>query len=207
MKHIGKTFLAGLAAILPAAASLYSIYWLLSTSERLLGHLLRLWLPAERYVPGMGLAAGILVIFLVGLLMYAWVIRKIFAWAEGLFCRLPLVRSIYGAVRDLMHFVSSPAGAGHQVVMVRPAGLDAEVMGLVTRGDGRPLPPEVGTPDQVAVYLPLSYQIGGLMLVVPRTAVRPVAMPVEDALRFALTAGLTSPPRTPPARKPPAPSP
>lgn len=46
--------------------------------------------------------------------------------------------------------------------------------------------------DQVAVYLPLSYQIGGYTLLVPRSAVKPVDMSLEDAMRFTLTAGLSS---------------
>ena len=45
-------------------------------------------------------------------------------------------------------------------------------------------------PDHVAVYLPMSYQLGGYTAILPRTAIKPVDLPIEQAMRFALTAGV-----------------
>jgi uncharacterized membrane protein len=46
----------------------------------------------------------------------------------------------------------------------------------------------------VAVYLPMSYQVGGYTLFLPRSALTPIDMSREDAMRFILTAGLKSQP-------------
>ena len=78
--------------------------------------------------------------------------------------------------------------APNQVVVVELNGL--KLLGLVTRQSLADLPPEISEGDRIAVYFPMSYQLGGFTTFVPRTAVRPVAMPMEDAMRFILTAGV-----------------
>jgi uncharacterized membrane protein len=44
----------------------------------------------------------------------------------------------------------------------------------------------------VAVYLPMSYQIGGYTTMIPRSAIQPVDMSIEEAMRFAVTAGMSA---------------
>jgi uncharacterized membrane protein len=65
------------------------------------------------------------------------------------------------------------------------------VLGFVTREDFGTMPVGLGGPDVVAVYLPMSYQIGGYTVLLPRRLVEPVDMSVEDALRFTVTAGMS----------------
>ena len=82
------------------------------------------------------------------------------------------------------------------MVMVTLGDTGLEIMGFITRSDFRDLPAGIGAQDSVAVYLPLSYQIGGHTVILPRTAVRAVNMSIKEAMRFVLTAGITmkSPP-------------
>jgi uncharacterized membrane protein len=82
-----------------------------------------------------------------------------------------------GARSDLERVVSVPFGPGR-------------VIGFVTQENPRALGPEAGS-DLIAVYLPMSYQIGGYTVLLPRRLVEPVDMSVEDALRFAVTAGMS----------------
>ena len=48
-----------------------------------------------------------------------------------------------------------------------------------------------GGADKVAVYLPMSYQLGGFTVIVPRSRIREVPMKAEEALRFCVTAGVS----------------
>jgi uncharacterized membrane protein len=64
------------------------------------------------------------------------------------------------------------------------------LIGFITREDFGDLPVGIGGDDAVAVYLPMSYQIGGFTTMVPRSAVQPVDMSIEQAMRFAVTAGM-----------------
>ena len=65
------------------------------------------------------------------------------------------------------------------------------LIGFVTREDFRGTPFGLADADTVAVYLPMSYQIGGYTVLLPRRLIEPIDMSVEDALRFAVTAGMS----------------
>ena len=194
MKHLTRTFFTGLAVTLPVVATLYLLYWAVLASERTLDGLLLFVLPQTVYVPGMGLVLGVVLVFLVGLLMRTWAAQKIFAWTEHVMYRLPLVKTVYGALRDFINFMSRPEKQGaQQVVLVRLGGTDLRVMGFVTRDDLTGLPSVMGEPGMILVYMPMSYQVGGYTALIPRASVQPVDMSFEEAMRFTLTAGLCVP--------------
>jgi uncharacterized membrane protein len=197
MNSISRTFLTGLAAIVPIAVTAYILYWLAASAEHILRRALELAFGSRTlvYWPGMGVAAAVVVIFLTGLLMRAWLVRAAFGWAELVLGRIPLVKTLYGSVRDLMGFFSSPdRQLRSQAVMVTLGESGLRLLGLVTREDFAGLPEGIGSEDEVAVYLPMSYQIGGYTIIVPRSALESVEMSMEEAMRFAVTAGMTAPP-------------
>jgi uncharacterized membrane protein len=194
MKHLTRTFFTGLAVTLPVVATLYLLYWAILATERTLDGLLRFVLPQAVYVPGLGLVLGVVLVFFVGLLMRTWAAQKIFAWTEKLMYRVPVVKTVYGALRDFTEFLSRPEKQGaQQVVLVRLGGTDLRVMGFVTRDDLTGLPPNMSEPGMILVYMPMSYQVGGYTALIPRASVQPVDMSFEEAMRFTLTAGLSVP--------------
>jgi uncharacterized membrane protein len=73
--------------------------------------------------------------------------------------------------------------------MVRHPDLKIGVMGFITREDFSNLP--FGEDGEVAVYLPLSYQVAGYTIFVPRSWCEPIDMPFEDSLRLILTAAMS----------------
>lgn len=195
MKRLSRIFIAGIATILPAVATFYLLFWLATSAEDILGRLIRVLLPGHLYRPGMGVLAGLALVLAIGVMMQALVVRRIFNWGERVLFRVPLVKSIYGSIRDLINFVSHPGregSEGSQVVIVTLGGTGMEVMGLLTRCDFSDMPSEVAGPDTVAVYLPLSYQIGGHTVLVPRSAVRLVRMSTDRAMRFMITGGMST---------------
>ena len=120
----------------------------------------------------------------------------IFEWGESLLQRVPVVKTIYGAVRDLMGFLSeSQNQSSTQVAMVTMGSTGLRQLGLVTRRDFTGCPRGMADEDTIAVYLPVSYQMGGFTTFVPRAWVQPIDMSFEDALRFALTAGMSLGPK------------
>jgi uncharacterized membrane protein len=194
MKHLTRTFFTGLAVTLPVVATLYLLYWAILATERTLDGLLRFVLPQAVYVPGLGLVLGVVLVFFVGLLMRTWAAQKIFAWTEKLMYRVPVVKTVYGALRDFTDFLSRPQKQGaQQVVLVRLGDTDLRVMGFVTRDDLAGLPPNMSEPGMILVYMPMSYQVGGYTALIPRASVQPVDMSFEEAMRFTLTAGLSVP--------------
>lgn len=192
LRSISKTFLTGLITILPVALTLYLLYWLVVSAEAALGGMIRLVLPENLYWPGMGSIAGLVVVFLIGLLMHAYVVRRLFTWGEQILYRLPLVKSVYGAIRDFFNYFSpDKKNEFEQVVAISIGDTGMQVIGFVTQAVQEDLPKDFREEDSILVYVPLSYMIGGYAVLMPRSAVRPLDMSMEEAMRFTLTAGVT----------------
>jgi uncharacterized membrane protein len=154
-----------------------------------MGAALQWALPQTVYFPGLGVIAGILVLFIVGLLMKAILIRQLFGFGEKILFRLPLIKTVYRAMRDLFDFFSPQKEGLGQVVAVTYNGM--EMIGFITQTEEKRLPESFREQDKVLVYLPMSYMIGGFTLFIPQEYIRPINMSMEEAMRFALTAGIT----------------
>ncbi len=192
MNVLGKLFLKGLAVTIPVMLTLAIFWWMAAGAEELLGGALIRILPAGWYVPGMGLVSAIALILLIGLLSHIIIFQKLFEWGENILSRLPLVKTIYSALKDFVGYLSPESGNQFsKVVMVQLPGQAYQVLGFVTREQFDDLPLKLTAEDPIAVYMPMSYQIGGYTLYLPRSAVTPLDMPFEQAMRLAVTGGVT----------------
>jgi uncharacterized membrane protein len=188
-KSISKILITGFITLLPIVLTIYLLYWLAYTSEQVMGGALRFVLPNAAYFPGLGMIAGVVVVFIVGLMMNAYMVRQLFALGEQLLYRLPLIKTVYRAFRDFFDFFSPKKEQFGQVVAVTVN--DMELIGFVTQQDPQRLPESFRDRDSVLVYLPMSYMVGGYSLLIPRDKLRPLKMSKEEAMRFVLTAGIT----------------
>ncbi len=193
MSYLWKNVFKGLATVLPVALTLYLIYWLGLNIEKGLHPAITSFVPEEHYLPGMGLVAGVVLLFFIGLAVNAWVVRQLIWLVEKLLERIPLVKSIYGSLHDFMDYFAAGKSRGglKQVVLVNFGG--ARLIGFLTRDQIEDIP-GLSAPagdDIVAVYMPLSYQIGGYTLYIPRSQIELVNMSMEDAMRRVLTAELS----------------
>ena len=192
MKHLTAIFLKGLFTILPIAVTVILVAWFAYGAEELFGTIIRWFIRDEWYVPGMGVGVAMLLIFGVGLLVSLWGVPELIAASERLIiARIPLVKTIYGAVRDLLGFFAATGARGddRKVVMITLDAMGTRAIGILTRDRFDDLPPGMGGENIVAVYVPYSYQIGGLTVFVPRDRVQVLDMDLEDAMRFIVTAG------------------
>jgi uncharacterized membrane protein len=201
MKRLGTIFLQGLATILPIIVTVYALRWLGTTAGEVMEPLFNSIVDglrgegaheSIRYRAWMGIALAAVIVFAIGLLVRGYLIRRILRRVEGILAKIPLVKTLYGSVRDLMGFFagSESARTGGQVVTLSVGEHGPRVIGLVTREDFSDIPAGIGDQDTIAVYVPMSYQLGGFTLMVPRSAVEAVDMNVEAAMRFAVTAGM-----------------
>jgi uncharacterized membrane protein len=191
LRKIRNALVRGLVVVLPIALTVWLLWWLGSSTEALLHQLIVVFVPAEYYRPGMGIAAALVLLIGAGVLVNAFIVRRMLAAWEALMERIPIVKSIYGAVRDFVQIL--PAGGGRselkRVVLARIG--EASAIGFVTRDDARDMAPGAGVEGQVAVYFPMSYQIGGYTLLLPRSRIEPLDIPIETAMRLVLTGGMS----------------
>ena len=181
---IARTFLNGLAVTLPIAITAALIWWFASSIESLLGSALRWVLPGSYYIPGLGICVGILLILLVGLAMRIWLARNLVQFGIHLLERIPVVRSVLSGIRDLMLFVQKAASSEQdlgKVVLVEFAP-GVQLLGFLTDGSNNHL--DAAVDNKTAVYLQMSYQMGGYTVFVDSDKVRPVDIPFEEAMRW-----------------------
>ena len=186
---MGRIFFTGLLTVLPVVATIYFMVWLVGFAERVFGKPLQ-WLVPDGYHTGMGIVIALAIVFGVGVLMREYFFSRLFRQAERVLLGVPLVRSIYGALRDLLGLFAGHKESALEVVALTLPGSGLRLLGFVTRKDFAGLPEGIAREGEVAVYLPMSYQIGGYTVFVPRAMLQPVAMSREDAMKFILTGGL-----------------
>ena len=192
MKSLTNILMKGLAAVLPIGLTLYVIWWLVRTIESQMRGLLTLVVPPEHYRPGMGILVGLLLLFAIGSVVNAYIVRRAMSVWDDWLERIPLVKTVYRAFRDIARLL--PSGQGKrdlQSVVIWHLG-DARLLGFVTRDNLPEFEKQGGGIDLVAVYFPLSYMLGGLTVYLPKTAVERIDMPVEAAMRLAITGGMAT---------------
>ena len=129
----------------------------------------------------------------VGALVNAYAGRLLLKYWDDFLGRIPLIKTLYGGFRDVVSLL--PSGSGEKrdlqrVVLARFAGVHA--IGFVTREDVPPVLNAHGGHDWVTVYFPMSYAFGGYTVYLPRDHLEHLDISVEDAMRLAITAGLTA---------------
>lgn len=190
MQHVLSMILRGLVTVVPVAATLYLVVWLAVSAEWLVGLAFKAFFPDAWYLPGVGLALALPLLYGIGWAVDHWLLKGAIGIVEDLLARTPLVNKIFAAVRDLIsYFTRDQTRHFDQVVSFELAGI--RLLGLVTREDLGDLPEGLRSTLHAAVYVPGSYQIGGFTVNVPRERLIPVTMAVEDALRYAVSGGMS----------------
>ncbi len=184
----------GLLAVLPLLLTISILAWLAAKAEGLFSVPIKYFLE-ERYVRGMGIVFGLVVTAFVGAAVNFYIGEKLLALGNYIIEKIPLAKTLFGAIKDMLSLFGGQKKSFNSVVLLTLPGSSQKILGLVTR-EG--FPDMQGFPDDaIAVYVPMSYQLGGFTYIVPRDNVEPVAMSVEEALRFAVTAGITASPHAP----------
>lgn len=191
MRKIQKIFLSGLISFLPIAVTIYIVYAGITIVENLLGRFIIQVLPENYYIPGYGFLATLIIIFLLGLLLNNFVTAGILIRLQERLTEVPFVKVVYSPLRDLMNLFSKGAGDGAMKKVVFVQFDDGkEILGLITReyfSDLLAHNIEI-SPGKVAVYIPMSYGLGGYTVLVDKSQIKPADIPVEKAMSLALTA-------------------
>lgn len=185
--------LSGLLLLVPLAVTVIFLVWLSRTIELSLKPLFEIFLPVGWYVPGLALVLFLLSALVIGLLTRNMLLRKLLEVTERWMVKLPVVSSIYPVVRQLTDLFSGKGqGPNGSVVLVSFPDLGAQAVGIVT-APAEELHVEWVPPDHDMVYIPMSYGIGGFMLIVPRTRLQPLNMKPGEALQMIMMGGIVQP--------------
>jgi uncharacterized membrane protein len=178
MGHLVKYFVRGLIVFVPAAVAVYVLWTVFVKVDGILG------IP----IPGAGLLATVALVTLAGFLASNFVTRRAFDLLEGIFQRVPFVKLVYGAARDIVSAFVGERRSFDRPVAVSLGGPEApKLLGFATRESLS----GIGLDGHVAVYVPQSYAFAGHVLLVPRAQVTPLAAPSAEAMAFIVSGGVS----------------
>jgi uncharacterized membrane protein len=188
MNFITRNFVRGLLVLLPLVLTIWPLYYFFSSMDLIVKRFVWPVLPDIWQVPGAGVILGLVTIFLLGVLMSAPLMQRLHEMIEAPLENIPMVRALYGAVKELTRYLTpSDEQKADRVVVVRFPGFPADVVGFLIRDDLSDLPEGLREAGRSAVYIPMSYQIGGFTVFLPNEWLTPVEMSVDDAMKHVLT--------------------
>ncbi len=198
-------FLAGLAVVMPVALSVAVVLWLFGTvsnfTDTLLFFLPRPLTHAQDgagpmfwYWKVVALLLAAMLIAGVGRITRHYLGRRLIAWVDQVILAVPLLNKIYAVIKQVNEaFSMGKKGAFQTVVLVEFPRPGLYALGFVTGEHENEIEAAVGE-RAVTVFVPTTPNpTSGFLLVVPETQLRPLRMPVGDAVRFIVSVGSITP--------------
>jgi len=199
-----RYLILGAAAVVPVAITAYIIVYVVSLvyglvgmlMDRLLQQVLGLSFSLPRLIVGLiSVLVAVAALVLVGLLVATLAGRKLVAEIDKALGRLPILRSIYPSVKQVSDFFFSRDEAAYdQVVAVEYPRQGVYAIGFVTGEGPKGIQDHFGEPA-VSVFIPIvPTPISGYLIVARRSELIPLALTVEEAMKFYVSAGMALPP-------------
>ncbi len=192
-----KYFIAGLLVWLPVGATILVIKLLVDTMDQTLLLLPPEWRPAEFIgfnVPGLGIALSVLVVFATGVIFANFLGRRLVSFWEALLARIPLVRTVYTAVKQVTETVfSSSSQSFRQVLLVEYPRRGIWSLAFQTNTGLGEVQQKTGE-EVVAVFVPTTPNpTSGFVLMIPRKEVVEMDMSVDEGLKMIVSMGVVVP--------------
>ncbi|MGI6413183.1 MAG: DUF502 domain-containing protein [Syntrophomonadaceae bacterium] len=186
MKTLSNYFIKGLLFLVPVVLTLYIFYFLLVKIDGLL----QIPIPGIGVIPGVGFVSTVLLVILIGFLVSNFLTKRLLLWLDILLERLPLVKLLYGSVKDLLNAFVGDKKSFNQPVLVRLSKEgNAHVLGFITCNSLAKFDLE----DYVSVYVPQSYNFAGQLMVFPKEQVLRLKADSTEVMTFIVSGGVAAP--------------
>jgi len=179
-----SAFLRGLLVIVPPAITVFVLVWLFELSERMISKVM------PSHIPGIGLVIIIVAIWIIGVLSGNFLSKAVIEFFDALIDKIPIVKFIYGSVKQVTKALFESDSAFKNVVLVRYQ--HSYVLGFLLLTLPEPVREKLGD-NYVCVYVPWSMNMtAGMNLFAKKSDVIYLNMAPPDAFQFILTAGTIS---------------
>ena len=190
-------FLAGLLVIVPLGAVIFVISAILRLMDRALGVIPPTFHP-ETYlpfkIPGLGLILFIALVLVTGVLVKNYIGRRVVDFGEYMVSKIPLVRPLYGAVKQLILAIFGDThDAFKRVVLVEYPRKGVYSLAFVTAQTSGEIQEQMGA-KTLSIFLPTTPNpTSGFFLVLPEEDTIPLSMSVEEAFKLLISGGVVEP--------------
>jgi uncharacterized membrane protein len=195
MAALRRYLMAGVAVSTPILITFVVVKWLIELSDQALD----LLPPAFRseallgvHIPGLGVLMALVALVLIGALTTNFIGKRLIRWFDALLAQVPVIRSVYGAIKQLMEAVLGKGSRAFRQVVLVPFPQEGQwTIGFVTGETSLPVP---GERPKVAVFVATTPNpTSGWLLFVSEAELIPLDMSVEEGMKIVVSGGMINP--------------
>lgn len=200
VQRLRGNFFTGLVVVLPVFLTIYLLWAVIGLIDAKVVPLVPARYNPEnvfgRNIFGFGLVVFLVFTTLIGALTKGFFGRRLLHAGERMVERMPVVRSIYNGLKQIVETMLSQSGTSFQQACMieypRKGLWSVAFVSTPTRGE---IPVKLGEPDLVSVFIPTTPNpTSGFLLFVPRRDIVMIDMTIEEAAKLVISAGLVTPP-------------
>jgi uncharacterized membrane protein len=194
LKHLKNRFGTGLLVVIPLGITIFILRFLFNLADGVLAPALQktahFFFGEGHYIPGLGMIAGILVIYVAGVVATNMFGRRLVDYWERLLSRIPIVKSIYTSSKQILHvFSAGKNGSFRRAVYVQFPMEDSYSIAFITNSVRSASGKKYHT-----VFIPTSPNpTSGYVLILEEHRVYPAAFGVEEAMKIVMSGGMVTP--------------
>lgn len=204
--RIRRWFFTGLILLVPIVVTIYLFAAIVHAMDGLIRLIPTAWQPDALigfHIPGLGVLLTLLIVLLTGMLGASFIGRWLVRMGENIVEKIPLVRSVYGALKNVLETVlRDNQDSFRRVVLIEYPRKGAYALGFVS-GSGHGEVQHRSEEMMLTVFVPTAPNpTSGFLLYVPEEDTIPLDMSVEDGMKCVISAGVITPNWTPPTTSP-----
>ncbi len=195
IRRLRNYFLTGLVVAAPIAVTIWVSTWFVQSVDSWFAPFIPGFLKDSPYsLPGIGLIASLIILTTLGALAANFFGRTILEFGESLLDRVPVVRNIYGAVKQIFETVATQSNKNFRgVVLFEYPRKDIWALGFVTTEAKGEIAEKKGD-NLLCIFAPTTPNpTSGYLLFVPKEDTIEMDMTVEEAAKLIISAGLVVP--------------
>jgi len=178
LKRIVGYFFNGLICLVPIAVTVYVFYLIFTKIDSLIG----------LSIPGAGFFVTIILVTFIGFLASNIFTKKVLNLVDRAFNKVPLMRLLYTATKDLLSaFLGDKRSFEKPVLVALLPGTNVKVIGFITKESLA----SWGMVNEVVVYLPQSYNFAGQIIVVPKEQITIINASSSEVMAFIVSGGVS----------------
>ncbi len=194
---IRRYLLAGLVVWLPVLATFGILSFIVELLDKTLSLIPKAYQPEQLFgfqIPGLGVLLSLLLLFVTGLLATNFLGQRFVIWSESVLERIPLVRSIYNASKQVIQAIfATNSQAFRKVLLVEYPRKGMWTIAFQTGVGNAMVDKELGA-EMLSIFIPTTPNpTSGFLMMVPKSEVREVAMTIDEALKFIISLGMMQP--------------
>lgn len=195
---IRKYLLTGLVVWLPIVITLYVVFFIVGIMDKTI-HLLPAQIQPTQlfgfHIPGIGLILTLVILFVTGMLVRNFLGQKILKLWENILGRIPVVRTIYAGVKQILEALLEPSGkAFRKVYLIEYPRKGIWSIAFQTGSGADEISKKIAK-EVLTLFVPTTPNpTSGFLLIVPKDEAHELAMSVDQALKMVISLGVVQPP-------------